>query len=1514
MADEKTVKLRVEGNADSAVRSVRETGKSLDELEGKARRAGAAIGDTTSRAERLGSAADRLSREQLAGANRAMEEGSASASRYGAGLGALFRIAATGGVVAVSTLAALSLRAIGAAADMKTLSDRLGITTEELSALGAAAKRNDADLGTMVGGLNALETAAARAATGVGNGARQVGAAFAALDVQVLDARGNIRPTVDLLSDVAVALERLPPGALKAQLAQQLLSASGRELQATLDELAHRGLQGVIDKAAETGQVIDSQTAAAAKRLKDDLEALQTVIEGYANRVAADVLPNLLRFAEGLRDVSEREGEVGDSTTLVGDALRGVISWFIEAHGWAQRLGVAFGDFVARAELGYEKLKVKFTDTGWLKTFAAALTGQAGAINALHAMNAKIDADFEQRRAAIVANTDASFAAIDASVSQHLANINGHLADFSNVVGGTGPVLDAAATAAEAEREALERQRAALEGAAAGHGKLATEAAKATKPLLDNERAAERLTREIARLQQGNAALIDDLARGRDILQGLTPAQVEYNAALRATNEEIAHYLELGPPTIQQMEAVEALLDRQVLAQQRLAQDRSIDAYQEQMRAAQQQAEESRRTWLNLYEGLADATVAFFTGQIRSWKDFGRALVSVVQQFVAEVIKRWLMMKLVGGGGGGGWLGALGLAASGSASAGGLGSLFGGGGGGGGGFDIFSGASWINAGKNIWSGFQQGYAAVFDSPSATSASTIFGSYTGAQGGLMYAPGAGGSQLGLVPNYAAGAPGSIGVAPGSYSYTPSTLGYAAAGAAGLYAGYQRWQGSGQDVGGALGAAAYGVGTYSATIAAGAALSGGMAAGLAAIPVVGWIALAAMAVDMLSGGKLFGTKGKLHHTNLSLDVGAEGVSLAQSYTLKGQKAFFGGTRWTTKDVTPSDEAVQAAQEFYDALTRGREQFAQAFNAEVGSLVGGTFNAEYDKKGNLTSSSSTVRGVTYEGETQEQFAQRLTAENMIDVLSQFDSSISELVNSYRANVDDLMSAANAFAIAQQAYQSGVEFLALGSDQTLSAVFRLAEGMQAAGETIDQTMQRLVQAQAQYDQFVGQFEPPREFGSQFQADVHAVYVAWRQNEAQANALARAAGAQGAAERDLANIRQYAQAQIEVLIGRLRGSLQAGLEQLGYVPSTNLDYINQRIAELEARAGQAGAGIGAAADAMADATSRIRDQISLLLGDLSPLNDQEKLQTALEALRAGNASREDVLRIGRRLYASGSDYDALFAQVMAIRVPGSTPASASGGRGLSASEQAELQRLRQQRDAAEATQRVAQAQNVAQMIADLHNATGQSYADIAEEFGFQLSRLAQDLHLDNDALTAYLDSLAAQDPTQSFADGAATITDAILQIGNRIVSAILDGVDSGPLIVDEDGNIVGSGRSARGVGGGRRGGPLPRGGRGTGEYGTRGDGAGSPTYIPSPPPANGPAGADPKVAEMQIDIRQVRALLERLLPELTRSSGRSAAATEEMVGIGEDQREELVRINRGGRGNGPAGGQGRVR
>jgi hypothetical protein len=830
-----------------------------------------------------------------------------------------------------------------------------------------------------------------------------------------------------------------------------------------------------------------------------------------------------------------------------------------------------------------------------------------------------------------------------------------------------------------------------------------------------------------ARFADENADLAAKLA-------GADDAQISYNHALSDANAEYERLLELGPPSA---EAVEALGRASEEAAKRLDLTHQLEAQGDALEAYREQVARTRDMWGSWADAVFDAVT-------RSG-NFLKNLLSNVKQVVADILREWFKTRVVGMFAGSNYAGVAALLASGSAwgagvdvgSAGMNGSIdFTSTAGGGTKNSLLDPSSWMSAGKSLWDGF---------SASATSSSNMFGSYVADSG--------------------------TGV------YTPSTLGYTTAIASGVYAGYSRWQSSNKDFGGGVGALAYGVGTTYAAIGAGAAMSGGVAAGMAAIPVVGWIALAAMAVDYLSGGKLFGTKGKLDHSNMSLDVGAGGAELAQSYTLKGQKAFFGGTKWTTENVAPDAEAVAAANAFYDALMSQREDFAKAFGVETGALVGGSFAAEFDKHGDLTSSSATVMGVTYDGATQEQFAQILGAENMIDVLSEFDSKLQDMAQSFRGNIDALTDFANAAALAQTVLHDGAQFLALDSDQTITAVLALAEGMQTANETLEQALIRITQAQAQYDQFVAQFAAPAVYVDDFEAALSGINQQMLANIDQANALARAAGAEGASTKDLINIHARAAEQMAALVAQLEVSAQSLAYAMGLTQAGTLDQVNSEIAALEGRMQDASTPIRQFGDAIADTARRASDAMNLLLGDLSPLNDMEKLQRAMEGLRQGTVSQEQVLQIGRRLYASSSQYEALFNQVMGIRSGGQSYGGGGGSAGASAggltqAEREHLKELYAQQAELVAQQDYANAQTLAQQIAEIASAKGEDFQQVLDEMGINGEDLAERLHLDNaDQLQAYIDNVQAQ--LDSNGENTTSIVDAIERLGDRLLGIV---------------------------------------------------------------------------------------------------------------------------------------------
>jgi hypothetical protein len=469
--------------------------------------------------------------------------------------------------------------------------------------------------------------------------------------------------------------------------------------------------------------------------------------------------------------------------------------------------------------------------------------------------------------------------------------------------------------------------------------------------------------------------------------------------------------------------------------------------------------------WSSMLNDVASNTAKFFTGQIKSWKDFGNSLLDSVKNLVAQIIEQWLKLSFVNPIINALFGNIMGAALPTMGGGGYAGLLFGGGGAGGGaggGSILNTATGMVDAGQKLWTGFKDGWTSFFGTPSANAYSGFLGTYTGAQYGGAEVSGFA-DEMGFVPDYGASVPYSPGVAPGSYTYTPSPWVQGAGIAGGVYAGYNRWQGSNHDAGGALGAAAYGYGTYAATIGTGAALSGGMAAGMAAIPVVGWIALAAMLVDMISGGKLFGTGGKVIGGGSNIDVTAGGADLSQWYTTKGQKAFFGGATYKEHSMAVDAEAQHAVDVFFQQLVNQSKSFATFWGTTMGDVVGGSFEQRFDKHGNLTGSTTTVGGRSFEGETQEQFMERLYAQQQIQILRSGPGvDVTSYTDQFIQNADSwaqaVQSVSDMLAQAKADYGSG-QFL-LDAKSSLNDVYQVVESYATAGEDINQVYSDLMKS----------------------------------------------------------------------------------------------------------------------------------------------------------------------------------------------------------------------------------------------------------------------------------------------------------------------------------------------------------------------------------------------------------------------------------------------------------------------
>jgi len=298
--------------------------------------------------------------------------------------------------------------------------------------------------------------------------------------------------------------------------------------------------------------------------------------------------------------------------------------------------------------------------------------------------------------------------------------------------------------------------------------------------------------------------------------------------------------------------------------------------------------------------------------------------------------------------------------------------------------------------------------------------------------------------------------------------------------------------------------------------------------------------------------------------------------------------------------------------------------------------------------------------------------------------------------------------------------------------------------------------------------------------APLSAYQQALRQSETQLkenidklNAAAKAAGMQGAAEGDLARAHQLAAAQVRAAIAQLRNSTLDQGKKLGYIDS--VDSLTARIADLQNSIGKAASGFEGAAQSVSSAASDLAESMKLALGNLSPYTDEKKLQLALQGLASGTASREDVLGIGRRLYASTDRYAQLYEQVMGMpdltkQTGGGLPASFYAGPATPAVDTSavmlQIEALTKQRDAMLAAQKHADALAFAQQVADLAQAEKIGVGDELAKLGVNIDALAKDLGVNGDVLADYIATLKRDSLGDTFKDVGQRIIDAIHAIG----------------------------------------------------------------------------------------------------------------------------------------------------
>lgn len=211
------------------------------------------------------------------------------------------------------------------------LSERLGLSTEMLSALGHAAKMSEVEQGTFVKGLSTMTRRLSEAATKGGETAKMLKAL--GLDAKQL-AQAD---TSEAFLQISDAIAKLPTQGQKAQAAFALFGRSGVEMVGMLQQ-GRAGLQGWMADAQELGIVFSKAQAEMVDAANDSRDRLGAALKGVATIAAIELAPAIQAVAEWLIELVKNpvaRGSLADAFRIAGGAMLAVAE---ETHRWLSML------------------------------------------------------------------------------------------------------------------------------------------------------------------------------------------------------------------------------------------------------------------------------------------------------------------------------------------------------------------------------------------------------------------------------------------------------------------------------------------------------------------------------------------------------------------------------------------------------------------------------------------------------------------------------------------------------------------------------------------------------------------------------------------------------------------------------------------------------------------------------------------------------------------------------------------------------------------------------------------------------------------------------------------------------------------------------------------------------------------------------------------------------------------------------------------------------------------------
>ena len=214
---------------------------------------------------------------------------------------------------AVGFIATSVKNAADFADEMGKAAQKVGTTTEALSALKYAADLSDVSFEQLQTGMSKL----AKTTEDFRDGSKSAVDAFAKINLDPT----KFQDTSELFAAVADKLSKMEDGARKTAIAQELLGKSGKELIPLLNSGAS-GLKEMADEAERFGLVVDTRTAKASERLNDNWTRIGANATGVANSIGNFFIPALAEVTDNFIANTEKANIFIAALASITDLIR----------------------------------------------------------------------------------------------------------------------------------------------------------------------------------------------------------------------------------------------------------------------------------------------------------------------------------------------------------------------------------------------------------------------------------------------------------------------------------------------------------------------------------------------------------------------------------------------------------------------------------------------------------------------------------------------------------------------------------------------------------------------------------------------------------------------------------------------------------------------------------------------------------------------------------------------------------------------------------------------------------------------------------------------------------------------------------------------------------------------------------------------------------------------------------------------------------------------------------------